>query len=277
MRNTTLASWLWILGAAAVPVLGAENPRQQVVEVGPAVFQPSAAPKAAAQRSDLALAAPRLPDSARHELGDLTVAERTELQTPDRRRGGGARSKKPAVKVGVSRNLPAPVGFSGLPLTLAAGGSVPVSGGLLERSADGNLVWTASFSSTGAGALRLYIRQARLPAGSRVLRLRRGRRGPGPVQLRLGNAAGRLLDQHDLLRSDLPRGAVAGPRDAGGDRQGDPARRRGRASRASGLRAFRDRKGDRRGRSPMRASSTAAACRSPSSRTWIRRPGPSDS
>jgi hypothetical protein len=167
MRNTTLARWLGILGAAAVPVLGAENPRQQVVEVGPAVFQPSAAPKAAPRRSELALAGARLPESARHELGDLTAAERTELQAPDRR-SGGARSKKPAVKVGVSRNLPAPVGFSGLPLTLAAGGSVPVSGGLLERSADGNLVWTASFSSTGAGALRLYIRQARLPAGSRV-------------------------------------------------------------------------------------------------------------
>ena len=139
MRKTTLARWLWILGAAAVPVFGAENPRQQVVEVGPAVFQPSAAPKAAPRRSDLALAAGRLPDSARHELGDLTAAERAELQAPDRR-GGGARSKRPAVKVGVSRNLPAPVGFSGLPSALAAGGSVPVSGGLLERSADGNIV-----------------------------------------------------------------------------------------------------------------------------------------
>jgi hypothetical protein len=102
MRKRTIARWLWLLGAAAVPALGAENPREQVVEVGPAVFRPSAVPKAAPSRSELALAATRLPESARHELGDLTVAERTELQAPDRR-GGGARSKKPAVKVGVSR------------------------------------------------------------------------------------------------------------------------------------------------------------------------------
>ncbi len=160
-----LRRWLWTLAAAAVPAFGAENPRQ-VVEVGPAVFRPSAPPKAAPRRADLAVAAPRLPESARHDLGALTAAEQTELRAPDRR--GGARPKRPAVKVGVSRDLPAQVGFSGLPATVAAGGSVPVSGGLLERSADGSLIWTASFSSTGAGALRLYIRQARLPAGSRV-------------------------------------------------------------------------------------------------------------
>ncbi len=165
MRNGTLRRWLWTLGAAAVPMFGAENPRP-VVEVGPAIFQPSVALKAAPRRSDLAVAAARLPESARHDLGGLTAAERTELQAPDRR--GGARPKRPAVKVGVSRDLPAPIGFNGLPSTLAAGGSVPVSGGLLERSAEGSLVWTASFSSAGAGALRLYIRQARLPAGSRV-------------------------------------------------------------------------------------------------------------
>ena len=166
MRKTVLRRWLWTLGAAAVPVLGAEDPRQ-VVEVGPAVFQPAAPPKAAPRRADLALSATRLPEQARHDLGALTVAERAELQAPDRR-GGGARSKRPAVKVGVSRDLPTPIGFSGLSAVPAPGGSVPVSGGLLERSADGSLVWTASFSSAGAGALRLYIRQARLPAGSRV-------------------------------------------------------------------------------------------------------------
>ena len=165
MRKTMFGRWMWALGLAAVPAFGAENPRQ-VVEVGPAVFQPAAPPKAAPRRADLALSAARLPEDARHDLGALTAAERAELQAPDRR--GGARSKRPAEKVGISRDLPAAIGFAGLPDALLAGGSRAVAGGLLERSADGGLVWTASFSSEGAGALRLFIRQARLPAGSRV-------------------------------------------------------------------------------------------------------------
>ena len=214
-------------------MFGAENARP-VVEVGPAIFQPAAAPKAAPRRSDLALAATRLPESARHDLGGLTVAERTELQAPDRR--GGARPKRPAVKVGVSRDLPAPIGFSGLPSTLAAGGSVPVSGGLLERSVDGSLVWTASFSSAGAGALRLYIRQARLPAGSRVYVYGEDGEVQGPYNFSPGIRPGRLLDQHDLFGPDLSRGAASGPGDAVGNRQSDAPRRRRRAPRAPGLR-----------------------------------------
>ena len=43
-----------------------------------------------------------------------------------------------------------------------------MGGGLLEKLADGSLAWTAEFSSSGAGALRLYVAQARLPQGSRV-------------------------------------------------------------------------------------------------------------
>ncbi len=144
----------------------AQNPSNgPVVEVGPAVFRPQAAPKAAPRRSDLVLAAPRLPEDARHALGALTASEREELKSPDRREG--ARPKKPAIKVGISRPLPQPVGFQGLP-DLAAGESRTVAGGLLERAADGGFAWTASFSSIEAGGLRLYIRQARLPAGSRV-------------------------------------------------------------------------------------------------------------
>ncbi len=167
MRARTLAVWTGALVvAAAGPARAAEN-LASVVEVGPAAFAPRTAPKAAPSRSDLMLAAPRLPDEARHALGELTPAERRELQAPDRR-SGGVRPKKPAVKVGISRPLPQPVGFQGLPADLGPGESRPLSGGLLERAADGSLAWTASFSSAGAGALRLYLRQARLPAGSRV-------------------------------------------------------------------------------------------------------------
>jgi lysyl endopeptidase len=154
------------LAAAAGAARAADDPRR-VVEVGPAIFQAPAAEKIAPRQSDLSLAAPRLPDSARHALGSLTAAERAELLAPDQR-PGPAHRKRPAVKVGISRPLPEPVGFGGLPAELRPGESRPASGGLLERAADGSLAWTASFSSTGAGGLRLYLRQARLPAGSRV-------------------------------------------------------------------------------------------------------------
>jgi hypothetical protein len=136
-----------------------------IQEVGPAIFQAPAVVRAAPQPSDLVLAAPRLPEAARHPLGELTVAERDELLSPDRR--GGVMRRKAAMKVGISRPLPAPVGFSGLP-ALSAGESRAVSGGFLERVPDGSLAWTASFSSTGAGALRLHLLKARLPAGSRA-------------------------------------------------------------------------------------------------------------
>ncbi len=166
MRAGTLAVWAGALAVVAGAARAAENPAP-VVEVGPAAFAPQTAPRAAPRPSDLVLAAPRLPDGARHALGALTPAERRELQAPDRR-GNGVRSKKPAMKVGISRPLPRPVGFQALPADLGPGESRPVSGGLLERAADGSLAWTASFSSAGAGALRLFIRDARLPVGSRV-------------------------------------------------------------------------------------------------------------
>ena len=153
-------------GCCAAAVFAADN-RTPVIEVGAAPYQPTAPPKAAPKASDLSLSAQRLPASARHDLGELTAAERESLRQPDRRTGPGARPKKAAVKNGITRSLPGPVGFSGLP-NLATGESRAESGGFLERLADGTLVWTASFSSTGAGALRLYLPEARLPPGSLV-------------------------------------------------------------------------------------------------------------
>ena len=135
-----------------------------VIDVGPAEFQPTTPPAPVPRRADLAMAAPRLPAEARHALGPLSDAERARLTVPERR--GGARVKRE--KVGLSRALPAEVGFAALPGDVAGGESRLVGGGLLEKAADGGLTWTASFSSAGAGGLRLYVRSARLPAGSLV-------------------------------------------------------------------------------------------------------------
>ena len=170
---------------AAGAVRAADKSTQKVIEVGPGIFQPRAAAKAAPKQSDLALAAPRLPDSARHALGDLTAAERATLDTPDRR-AGSARGKKPAVKIGIARALSTVVGFNGLPSDLASGSSRAFGGGLLERAADGSLAWTASFSSTGAGALRLYLGSARLPAGARVYVYGDGGQVQGPYDFASG-------------------------------------------------------------------------------------------
>ncbi len=146
---------LALVAASAVPI----------VETGPAVFHAPAAKRAAAA-SGLVRAAGRLPASAVHALPALSRAEATQLSSKDSR--PRFRPKAPAVKIGVSRDLPERVGFSGLPADLAPGRSRAVSGGYLERAADGRLSWTAAFSSAGAGALRLHIASARLPAGSRV-------------------------------------------------------------------------------------------------------------
>ncbi|HEY1435160.1 MAG TPA: hypothetical protein VGG65_07280, partial [Thermoanaerobaculia bacterium] len=88
---------------AAVTIQAAIKPGE-VIQVGPAPFHPTTPARVAPKASDLALAAPRLPDAARHSLGALTASERAELTSPDRR-GGFPRRKKPAVKIGISRAL----------------------------------------------------------------------------------------------------------------------------------------------------------------------------
>jgi lysyl endopeptidase len=137
-----------------------------VVELGPAVFHSAAPRRAPATRADLVMAPSRIPGGARHDFGPLSSRERGELKAPDRR--GKIRRKLPAVKIGITRNLPEPVGFAGLPGELEPGGERVFAGGFLERRADGGFAWTAVFSSPGARGLRLYIPAALLPPGSRV-------------------------------------------------------------------------------------------------------------
>jgi len=135
-----------------------------VSRAGPAVYHPVAT-KATAAASDLVMAGPRLPLEAKHSLGPLPAAEKAALATGTDNRDSRLRAKKPAVRVGVSRDLPQAVGFASLPAP-TTGGAV-VGGGLFEYAA-GESVWTASFSSAGAGALRLHLRRAQLPPGSRA-------------------------------------------------------------------------------------------------------------
>jgi len=160
MRRTFLAA----IGFAAVVPAAALLAERPVTHAGPAVFHP-VAPKAEARTADLALAAPRLPAAARHALDALPPQEKAALAA-----GTGAatlRPKRPAVRVGVSRELTPAVGFTGIPADAGAAASRVVGGGLLEP-APGGSVWTAAFSSAGAGALRLHFRAARLPPGARA-------------------------------------------------------------------------------------------------------------
>src|SRR4051812_1867331 len=152
-RLTSLSLAGFFAGAAA---LLAERP---VTHAGPAVFHP-ASPRAAAKDADLVHAAPRLPAAARHALGPLAPQQKAALAP-----GGGnppLRPKRPAVRVGVSRELTPAVGFTGLPTDAGVAAARVVGGGLLEP-APGGSVWTAGFSSMGAGALRLHLRSAWLP------------------------------------------------------------------------------------------------------------------
>jgi lysyl endopeptidase len=169
LRRKSSVRWCLLISVSVVraPLIFGFANRVPIVQVGPAIFQPSGATFTAPKRSDLAFVASRLPEAARHSLAPLSVAERTELGRPDGR-GGKAEPRMRAVKVGLRRPLVNAVGFDGLASILTPGSSLPISGGLLERATDGSLVWTASFSSTGAGALRLFLPRAHLPAGSRV-------------------------------------------------------------------------------------------------------------
>jgi lysyl endopeptidase len=155
----TTPSLLALMLSATVPV----------IETKPAFFHSSRA-KAARTETEAfdprARSAVRLPPSAHHALPALSAAERVELSSKDSR--GGLRRKQPAEKVGIERFLPTRAGFAGVPLDLAAGTSLAAGGGLFERSADGRLTWTASFSSEGAGALRLHFSSASLPPGTQV-------------------------------------------------------------------------------------------------------------
>ncbi len=106
--------------------------------------------------------------------------------------------------------------------------------------------WTASFSSAGAGALRLYIRQARLPAGSRVYVYGEDGEIQGPYNFSPGIRpegfwTNTIFSDRIFLEAQLPARATAV-----GDCQCDAPRRRRRASRAPGLRAFGGREGGRR-------------------------------
>jgi lysyl endopeptidase len=154
-----------VVGALSAGGALAAEKAVPVLEVGPAVYQPTLPAKTAPKASDLVLRGAGLPASARHDLGELTGSERASLSAPDRH-AGRARLKR--AKNGITRDLSPQVGFTGLSANLAAGTSGEMGGGLLEKLSDGSLAWTAEFSSTGAGALRLYIAQARLPQGSRV-------------------------------------------------------------------------------------------------------------
>lgn len=173
---------MFALSAAAARASAAEN-AVPPISVGPSVFH-AATPQGVVQPSELVFAAPRLPASARHALGPLGPAERAVLRSRDER--GDLRRKAPALKIGLTRPLPEDVGFAGLPSDLRPGQSRVLDGGLLERGADGKSIWTASFSSAGAGALRLHVREARLPAGSRVFVYGPGGRAHGPYGFEWG-------------------------------------------------------------------------------------------
>ena len=163
-----LAPLVLVAGVAAAE----ESADPPVYRAKGAVYRPAAA-KAESKATDLFRAAPHLPPDARHALGPLPpeqkaslaagVDERIQAAPADTRQ---LRPKKPAVRVGLSRALPESVGFDGLEVA-AASSTRTVGGGLLEP-APGGAVWTAAFSSAGAGALRIHLSRAVLPPGSRA-------------------------------------------------------------------------------------------------------------
>jgi hypothetical protein len=157
-----LAASVLALVIPAAVVLAQSSEDVPTIRVPGMAFQAGAGQeRLAARMQDLVRASARLTDAERHDLGQLSGAERSRLQARDTSRGERA-------KIGIARDLAQPVTLSDTPQGLAPGSERSHAGGLAKRETDGRLTWTAAFSSPGAGAIRLFISAARLPAGSRA-------------------------------------------------------------------------------------------------------------
>lgn len=219
MRCPGRVGWSLALALAVTgtPLRGAGS--DPVVHTAPAVFHPAGErPVQSLEAFDAAAAAARLPASARHALPPLSADERARLNARD----AGVpplRTKRPAQRVGIVRLLPSEVGFRGLPADLPPGSSRPWGGGLMERAADGRFVWTTSLSSEGAAALRLHVREALLPPGSRVDIFGSNGEAHGPYAF---DSATRdegfwthtVFSPQVLARAEMPSSAAAGPAEA---------------------------------------------------------------
>lgn len=86
-----------------------------------------------------------------HALPALSAEERARLTRP------AATGSIQAIPVGVVRTVPGSVGLRAAAAELPSDPTAPVSGGVLDRLADDTFVWTAGFSSAGAGAIRLNL------------------------------------------------------------------------------------------------------------------------
>jgi hypothetical protein len=125
-------------------------------------FQPSpGSERTEAAAGDLIRASSRVTAPERHELGPLSATETVRLR-PEASNG------RERLKVGIARWLSQPVILKPLESPLAAGTERSHAGGIAKREPDGRLSWTTAFVSPGAAAVRLFIQEAALPAGSRV-------------------------------------------------------------------------------------------------------------
>ena len=152
-----------ISAAAAVSSAAAPGDVPEIRAPG-AYFQPRpGTERAEAAPADLIRASSRLTASERHDLGPLSGSESARLK-PEASNG----HERLKVKVGIARGLSQPVILKPLDAPLLPGTERSHAGGIARREADGRLSWTTAFVSPGAAAVRLYIQEAVLPAGSRV-------------------------------------------------------------------------------------------------------------
>lgn len=94
-----------------------------------------------------------------HALGALTPQERERLTARDR--------ETQAMRVGIVRTIPGRAGIDAAASQLGTEKERAFAGGWLERLSDQSYVWTTGFSSSGAGAIRLHLRNLQ-PANATV-------------------------------------------------------------------------------------------------------------
>lgn len=162
MSARGVAALALALFVVSIPALASEE--APVLSMDALVYEaPAGAVERAATMSDLVMASPRILDEHRHHIGALSMVEQAKLYSdPD---GSG---EKGVMIVGLQRALPQDIRLMDVPSDLEANTFRTHRGGLLEKSLDGSLSWTTAISSEGAGAIRLKVRAAGFPVGSKA-------------------------------------------------------------------------------------------------------------
>nr|HRC84316.1 trypsin-like peptidase domain-containing protein [Thermoanaerobaculia bacterium] len=148
---------LWTAAVASLALGGSLQAQEAGLFIAPPTAETRASSPPPLRLAERAATAPLA------ELGSAPLMERERLAELAR----WNQSRRLPVKNGFARSLPALVRLEISP-SLATRASGPMAGGVLERAADGRLVWGAELRVADAYRVRLHLSGADLPTGTQL-------------------------------------------------------------------------------------------------------------